>query len=59
MVAASKHTKKPTAKAQAAGKTPDVRAVDDKGRFILGYAKHLARIRPGVDLTKPTYALGK
>lgn len=59
MVAATKQTKKPAAKTQAVGKVSDVRAVDDNGRFILGYARHLARIRPGVDLTKPTYALGK
>lgn len=42
---------------KAAAKFPRLRAVDEKGRFILGYARHLCRVRPGVDLTAPTYAL--
>jgi hypothetical protein len=33
--------------------------VKTKSGLVLGYAAHLARIRPGVDLTKPTYALRK
>ena len=34
-------------------------AVDENGRFILGYASHVARVRPGVDLTEPTLAPGE
>lgn len=38
-------------------KPPKLRAVDKNGRFILGYASHVARVRPGVDLTAPTCTL--
>lgn len=57
MVAATKHTKKPATKARAADKS--LIGVRTKSGLVFGYAAHLARIRPGVDLTKPTYALGK
>lgn len=49
--------KKPAAR-RAASKSAPLRAVDENGRFILGYAKGLVRVRPGVDLTKPTLAPG-
>ncbi len=58
MVAATqKSVKKPAKKASTARKS--LVGVKTKSGLVLGYAAHLARIRPGVDLTKPTYALGK
>lgn len=58
MVAATqKSVKKPAKKTSTARKSRV--GVKTKSGLVLGYAAHLARIRPGVDLTKPTYALGK
>lgn len=42
-----------------AKKTAKLRAVDESGRLIPGYASAVARVRPGVDLTKPTLPPGK
>ncbi|MFH1498468.1 MAG: hypothetical protein ABII82_11650 [Verrucomicrobiota bacterium] len=54
-----KPARKATVKRSAKVKTAALRAVDKQGRFILGYASHLASVRPGVDLTKPTLPPGK
>jgi hypothetical protein len=45
--------------APAAAKAAALRAVDENGRFILGYASHAVSLRPGSDLTKPTLPPGK
>lgn len=58
MVADTKKTKKPAKKAGTAA-SKSLIGVRTKSGLVLGYAAHLARIRPGVDLTKPTYVLGK
>jgi hypothetical protein len=42
-----------------AAKATVIRAIDEKGRLIPGYSAGLARVRPGVDLSKPTLAPGK
>jgi hypothetical protein len=57
MVAATKKTKAPAKKASTADKS--LIGTRTKSGLVFGYAAHLARIRPGVDLTKPTYVLGK
>jgi hypothetical protein len=40
-------------------KSVTLRAVDENGRLIPGYAAAYAFVRPGVDLTKPTLSPGK
>ncbi|MBC8010819.1 MAG: hypothetical protein H7067_12075 [Burkholderiales bacterium] len=55
--------KKPARKASVRvsrplAKSPALRAVDENGRFILGYAEGFVRVRPGADLTKPTLPPG-
>jgi hypothetical protein len=57
MVAATKKTKAPAKKASTADKS--LIGTRTKSGLVFGYAAHLARIRPGVDLTKPTYVMGK
>jgi hypothetical protein len=56
MVAA---TQKPARKAASRRASKSLVSVKTKSGLVLGYARHLARIRPGVDLTKPTFTLGK
>lgn len=58
-VAVKKNVRKTPAKRSPATKPGSLRAVDENGRFILGYAKGVIRVRPGVDLTKPTLPPGK
>ncbi len=57
MVAATKKSKTPVKKARTASKS--LIGTRTASGIVLGYAAHLARIRPGVDLTKPTYVMGK
>ncbi|MBC8010164.1 MAG: hypothetical protein H7067_08705 [Burkholderiales bacterium] len=60
MVAATeKPPKKSRASKSSKTKNATVGVFVTKGGFPLGYARDLITISPGVDLTKPTYALGK
>lgn len=57
MVADTKKPKKPAKKGSTTSRS--LIGVRTKSGLVFGYAGHLARIRPGVDLTKPTYAVSK
>lgn len=56
---AAKSAPKSAKKASSRPVRKSLVGVKTKNGLVLGYASHLAYIRPGVDLTKPTYALGK